>query len=91
VLQSQSWSSRTRGAAASPSILGTIGIASGRAKASNLRRVKPIQFERLKGYGAVYLPFSDDAAIYEQFYTGSGASCAHARDDDADEDEGENV
>jgi hypothetical protein len=75
------------GAAASPSILGTIGIASGRTRASDLRRVEPIRFARLRGYGAVYLPFNDRAAIYEQFYSGTGASCAKSDDGDEESDE----
>jgi predicted dienelactone hydrolase len=74
------------GAAASPSILGTIGIASGRTRASDLRATRPIRFSRLKGYGPVYLPFRESGAIYEQFHTGTGASCSGDRNDG---DEGE--
>jgi dienelactone hydrolase len=63
------------GAISSPNILGTIGIASGRTPARDLKRVRPIDFGRLRGFGPVYLPFGE-AAIYQQFYNGTGATCA---------------
>lgn len=65
-----------------PGILGTIGIASGRTKARDLADVKPVNFSRLRGFRPVFLPFGNDAAIYEQFYAGSGASCARGAEDD---------
>jgi len=64
------------GALSSPDILGTIGIASGRTKAVDLKAVNPIDFGRLRNYGPVYLPFGDQAAIYQQFYTSTGATCS---------------
>lgn len=64
-----------------PGILGTIGLASGRAKASDLERVKPISFSKLRGLGPVFLPFANDAAIYEQFHAGTGASCPTGDDE----------
>jgi hypothetical protein len=67
------------GAVSSPNILGTIGIASGTTKARDLKDVRPIDFSRLRGFGPVYLPFGDDAAIYQQFYNGTGATCADPR------------
>jgi dienelactone hydrolase len=58
-----------------PGILGTIGIATGQTKASELRRVRPVSFGGLRDGGPVFVPFGHDGAIYEQFYTGQGASC----------------
>jgi hypothetical protein len=58
-----------------PGILGTIGIATGQTKASDLRRTRPVSFAELRDGGSVFLPFGHDGAIYEQFYTGQGASC----------------
>ena len=63
------------GANFSPGILGTIGIAAGHTKASDLRHMRPIDFSALRNAGPVFVPFGTDAAIYEQFYTGKGASC----------------
>ena len=65
-----------------PGILGTIGVASGRSKASDLKRVKPVSFSKLRGLGPVFLAFSADAAIFEQFHAGIGASCASGADED---------
>jgi dienelactone hydrolase len=67
------------GAVSSPAILGTIGIASGTTKASELKNVRPIDFSKLRGFGPVYLRFGGDAAIYQQFYNGTGATCAAPR------------
>jgi hypothetical protein len=58
-----------------PGILGTIGIATGQAKASDLRSTRPVSFSELRDAGPVFVPFGHDGAIYEQFYTGQGASC----------------
>jgi dienelactone hydrolase len=58
-----------------PGILGTIGIATGHSKASDLRREKPISFSDLRNRGPMFVPFGHDGAIYEQFYTGQGSSC----------------
>jgi hypothetical protein len=58
-----------------PGILGTIGIATGQTKASDLRRTRPVSFNELRDAGPVFVPFGHDGAIYEQFYTGQGASC----------------
>jgi dienelactone hydrolase len=69
------------GAVYSPSILGTVGIASGQTKASDLRKVKPIRFSELRNSAPVFVPFGKDGAIYEQFYSSTGASCSN--DDDA--------
>jgi len=66
------------GANFSPGILGTIGIASGQTKANDLWRVRPVSFSELRNAGPVFEPFGHGGAIYEQFYTGQGASC---RDD----------
>jgi hypothetical protein len=66
----------------SPGILGTVGLATGRTKASDLKQVKQTDFSRLRGSQPVFLPFGSDAAIYEQFYAGTGASCAKGDDED---------
>jgi hypothetical protein len=58
-----------------PGILGTIGIATGQTKASDLRRARPVSFSELRDAGPVSVPFGHDGAIYEQFYTGQGAFC----------------
>jgi hypothetical protein len=63
------------GANFAPGILGTIGIATGQTKASDLRRMRPVSFAELRDGGPVFMPFGHDGAIYEQFYTGQGASC----------------
>jgi len=63
------------GANFSPGILGTIGIAAGHTKASDLRRTRPVNFSAVRGAGPVFMPFGRDGAIYEQFYNGQGASC----------------
>jgi hypothetical protein len=66
------------GANFAPGILGTIGIATGQTKASDLRHTRPVSFSELRDAGPVFVPFGHDGAIYEQFYAGQGASC---RDD----------
>ena len=72
------------GAVYSPGILGTLGIASGQTKASDLRKTRPIRFSDLRNSAPVFLPFGADGAIYEQFFGGITASC---RGDEADENE----
>ncbi len=64
----------------SPSILGTLGIAAGGTKASDLRSSSPVSFSSLRKRGAAYMPFGHDGAIYEQFYSGIGASCHGGND-----------
>ena len=64
------------GAAFSPGILGTIGLATGQTRASNLRNAKPIRFSQLRNNGPIFLPFGHDGAIYQQFYAGIGAACS---------------
>ena len=63
------------GANFSPGILGTIGIAAGHTKATDLRRSRPIDFSAMRNAGPVLIPFGSDGAIYEQFYTGKGTGC----------------
>lgn len=70
------------GAAYAPGIIGTIGIASGRTKARDLDEVRPTAFSRLRGSRPAFARFGNDSAIYEQFYTGSGAVCAKNDDDE---------
>ena len=72
------------GPAYAPGIIGTIGIASGRTKARDLEEVKATSFSRLRDSRPVFARFGNDAAIYEQFYAGTGAACAKS-DDDTDE------
>jgi predicted dienelactone hydrolase len=69
------------GPAYAPGIFGTLGIASGRTEARNLDHVKPISFSSLRNGRPVFLPFGDDAAIYEQFYAGIGPACGTGDDD----------
>ena len=59
----------------SPGILGTVGLAIGQTSASDLREVKPISFSGLRNSPPVFLPVGRDGAIYEQFYSSTGASC----------------
>jgi len=71
-----------------PGILGTVGIASGRTKARDLRKTRPIDFSGLRDAAAVFVPFGRDGAIYEQCYLGTDASCRGASgDDDGDPSE----
>lgn len=74
------------GTAVSPSILGTLGIAGGHTRIRDLRRVKPVDFSQLRDNGSVFMPFDSEAAIFEQFYTGTDRSC-HARNDHDDDNE----
>ncbi len=75
------------GAAFSPNILGTIGLATGQTKARNLRNVRPISFSELRNRSAAFMRFDGNHAIYEQFYAGTGASCRH-EDGETDDDSG---
>ena len=59
------------GAAYSPSILGTIGLAGGHTKMRDLRSVNPINFSHLRDHGSVFMPFGEEDAIFEQFYAGT--------------------
>jgi dienelactone hydrolase len=59
------------GAAYSPSILGTIGLAGGHTKMRDLRSVNPISFSQLRDNGSVFMPFGEEDAIFEQFYSGT--------------------
>ena len=70
------------GPAYAPGILGTIGIATGRTKASNLDEVRSVDFSSLRGSRPVFMPFGSDGAIFEQFYAGIGASCSHGEEGD---------
>ncbi|MGB8694296.1 MAG: hypothetical protein WCD08_12395 [Steroidobacteraceae bacterium] len=63
------------GANYSPSILGTVGIALGHTKARDLRKVGPISFSDLRDNAPLFVPFGSDGAIYEQYFSGTGASC----------------
>lgn len=65
-----------------PGILGTIGIASGRTRAADLRRVRPIDFAALLGGPPAMFEFAHGGAIYEQFYQGISAACGMRRQGD---------
>jgi hypothetical protein len=64
-----------------PAILGTLGIASGQTRASNFRRVKPIDFAALKNGPPLVLPFAGGGAIYSQYYQGVSGPCRLTEDD----------
>ena len=66
------------GAAFSPGILGTIGIATGQTKARDLRVVKPISFGALRNGAPIFLRLDAKHAIYEQFYAGAGAGTSRS-------------
>jgi dienelactone hydrolase len=74
------------GAAYSPGILGTIGVAGGHTRIADLRRVEPVSFGELRDNGSVFVQFGGEAAIFEQFDSGSEASCG--RHDDRHEHDG---
>lgn len=63
------------GAIQSPSILGTIGIAGGHTPIKDLRKVKPVDFSKLRDNGSKFMKFGPEEAIYEQFYAGTENSC----------------
>lgn len=64
-----------------PGILGTIGIASGRTRADDFRKVRPIDFAALKDGNPVMRPFAQGGAIYAQYYEGVNGVCQPADDD----------
>jgi dienelactone hydrolase len=64
-----------------PGILGTIGIASGRTRAGDFRRVKPVDFAALRDGPPVVLPFAAGGAVYAQYYQGISGDCQPADDD----------
>ena len=59
------------GARFSPSILGTVGLAGGHTKMHDLRSVKATDFSALRDQGAVFTPFGEESAIFEQFNAGT--------------------
>ena len=61
------------GAAYSPSILGTIGLAGGHTKMRDLRSANPISFSQLRDNGSVFMPFGEEDAIFEQFLLWHGS------------------
>ncbi|MCG6891754.1 MAG: hypothetical protein LJE92_19395 [Gammaproteobacteria bacterium] len=63
------------GAAYSPSILGTIGIAGGHTAIEDLRKVKATDFSKLRDNGSKFMKFGPEEAIFEQFYAGTENSC----------------
>jgi hypothetical protein len=76
------------GAGYSPSILGTIGRAGGHTRVADPRNVKPVSFSELRDNGSVFVPFGSEDAIFEQFYSGTDASCeTHDDRDHHDHDE----
>jgi hypothetical protein len=64
-----------------PTILGTLGIASGQTRANDFRKVKPIDFAELRNGPPVELPFAGGGAIYSQYYQGVSGPCHGAEDD----------
>jgi hypothetical protein len=67
------------GANFSPGIFGTIGIADGKTKAKDLRRVRPVSFSELRDRGPLLVPFAHGGAIYEQFYKGHSPGGRHSQ------------
>lgn len=63
------------GAVYSPGILGTIGIAGGHTGIKDLRKVKPVDFSKLRDNGSKFMRFGPEEAIFEQFYAGTESSC----------------
>ena len=55
-----------------PSIIGTLGIAGGHTPIADLRKVKATDFSKLRDRGSRFMPFGPEAAIFEQFYAGTG-------------------
>jgi dienelactone hydrolase len=64
-----------------PGVLGTLGIASGQTRASDFRKVKPIDFAALRNGPPRVLPFADGGAIYSQYYQGVSGACRPTEDD----------
>jgi len=73
------------GARYTPTILGTLGIASGQTKARDLRKTRPISFSALRGGAPVFHSFGANGAIYEQYYGGIQGSCDRGGDESEDE------
>jgi len=67
------------GPAYAPGILGTLGLGSGQARATQLRKVKPIDFAALKNGPPMMLPFAG-GAIYEQYDQGVSGRCREDHD-----------
>ncbi len=65
------------GAAYSPSILGTLGIAGGHTPIADLGRIDPTDFSNLRDTDPVFIPFDSEHAIFEQFVAGTDTSCGH--------------
>jgi dienelactone hydrolase len=63
------------GAAYSPGILGTLGIAGGHTPIADLATTAPTDFSELRERGSVFVPFGQQAAIFEQFVAGTERSC----------------
>jgi dienelactone hydrolase len=73
------------GAATSPALLGTIGIATGETQARDLRKVNPINFSKMRDRRPDYMRLDARHAIYEQYVDGSTGPCGkHARNHDDD-------
>jgi hypothetical protein len=66
------------GAAYSPSILGTLGIAGGHTPIADLGRVEPIDFSAQRDMGSAFIPFDSQGAIFEQFVAGTNTSCSRS-------------
>jgi len=64
------------GAAYSPGILGTLGIAGGHTAIKDLRKVKATDFSKLRDNGSKFFEFGPEEAIFEQFYAGTENSCS---------------
>jgi dienelactone hydrolase len=64
------------GAAYSPGILGTLGIAGGHTAIKDLRKVKATDFSKLRDNGSKFIEFGPEEAIFEQFWAGSENSCS---------------
>ena len=79
----------------SPSIIGTLGIAGGHTRIDDLRKVRAIDFSRLRDGGSRFMRFGPGKAIFEQFYAGTDmGACGDDDDwedaDDSDDDDSDN-
>ncbi len=74
------------GPANSPVVLGTIGVATGETQAKDLRKVKQIDFSKMRDRKKPdYMRLDARNAIYEQYVAASMGSCGkHARHHDDD-------
>jgi hypothetical protein len=68
-----------------PTILGTLGIASGQTKARDLRKTRPISFSALRDSAPVFHSFGARGAIYEQYYGAIQGSCGRDGDEGQDD------